>query len=360
MPPSLHALGDGVREKPAHRALYLGRIRLVLHPPIHATGLQENLEGLNVTGPASTGYKGVRGRRVGVMDHRDEVRDFLASRRARLTPERAGLRRYGTNRRVKGLRREEVAILAGVSVDYYTRLERGNLAGVSESVLNALADGLKLDEAERTHLFDLARTANDGAPRRLVNREGQNREGIQRLLDSISTPAYVRNDRLDLLGANQLGRVLFAEAFEQAPKANLARYLFLDERSRDFYIDWDKVAREAVAALRIRAAQNPYDQAFTELVGELSTRCEEFRKWWATHNVALHRTSTKRMRHALAGELTLTGEALPLPDDPGLTIVAYTVEPGTSSQEALAFLSSWIATHSLNDSSQPSEGENRN
>ena len=289
------------------------------------------------------------------MDHPDEVRDFLTSRRARLTPEQAGLRRYGANRRVKGLRREEVAMLAGVSVDYYTRLERGNLTGVSDSVLNALAEALKLDEAERTHLFDLARTANDGARRRPSIRQGQVREGIQRLLNSISTPAYVRNDRLDLLGANQLGRVLLSEVFEQGPRANLARYLFLDERSHHFYIEWQKVARDAVAALRIRAAQNPYDQAFAELIGELSTRSEEFRQWWATHNVSLHRTSTKRMHHPIAGELTLTGETLPLSDDSGLTIVAYTVEPGSQSQKALVFLSSWAVTHTADDSSQPSE-----
>jgi hypothetical protein len=290
------------------------------------------------------------------MDNRDEVRDFLTSRRDRLTPGQAGVPLYGGRRRVKGLRREEVAMLAGMSTDYYTRLERGNLSGVSDSVLDALARALQLDEAERAHLLDLAVTANlsgqagrsapagpgPGRPRR--SSPPRVREGVLRVLDSISAPAYVRNNRMDVLAANRLGRALFADVYAAgATGFNLARYLFLDPRSRDFYTQWDVVARDAVAALRIEAGRNPYDRGLTGLVGELSTRSEEFRTWWATHNVKFHTTSTKALCHPAVGELELTGEALTLPADHGLTIITYTVEPHSASEQALNFLASWGA-----------------
>jgi transcriptional regulator with XRE-family HTH domain len=280
------------------------------------------------------------------MDNRTEVRDFLTSRRARITPEKAGLPLYGTNRRVQGLRREEVAMLAGVSTDYYTRLERGNLTGVSESVLEALASALQLDDSERTHLFDLARAASAGGRRRRTSPKQHVREGVQRILDSIGAPAYVRNNRLDLLGVNRLGRALLSDLYGDGSQPNLARYLFLDERSRDFYVDWSSVAKDVVAALRIEAGRNPYDRGLTDLVGELSTRSEEFRTWWASHNVRLHRTSTKQMRHPVVGELELTGEALELPGDTGLTIITYTVEPNTTAEQALDFLASWVTQSS--------------
>lgn len=276
------------------------------------------------------------------MDNRTEVRDFLTSRRARITPERAGLPLYGTNRRVAGLRREEVALLAGVSTDYYTRLERGNLTGVSESVLEALSGALQLDESERTHLFDLARASNTSGRQRRTGAKQHVRPGVQRILDSIDAPAYVRNNRLDLLGVNRLGRALLSDLFtHDTSRPNLARYLFLDRRSQDFYIEWAAVAKDVVASLRIEAGRNPYDRGLTDLIGELSTRSEEFRTWWASHNVRLHRTSTKRMHHPVAGELELTGEALELPGDTGLTLITYTVEPATSSAQALQFLSNW-------------------
>lgn len=182
------------------------------------------------------------------MDNRDEVRDFLTSRRDRLTPGQAGVPLYGGRRRVKGLRREEVAMLAGMSTDYYTRLERGNLSGASDSVLDALARALQLNEAERTHLFDLAATASGPGQkeRRPSGGPGSGRlprfsspprvrKGVLRVLDSISAPAYVRNNRMDVLAANRLGRALFADVYaEGATGFNLARYLFLDPRSRDF------------------------------------------------------------------------------------------------------------------------------
>ncbi len=280
------------------------------------------------------------------MDNRTEVRDFLVSRRARITPEQAGLPLYGTNRRVAGLRREEVALLAGVSTDYYTKLERGNLSGVSESVLEAIAGALQLDESERTHLFDLARTAQAGisARRRRTTPQQAIRPSVQRVIDSIDAPAYVRNNRLDLLAINQLGRALLSDLYvDETSRPNLARYMFLDRRSRDFYVEWEAVAKDAVAALRIEAGRNAYDRGLTDLVGELSTRSEEFRTWWASHNVRLHRTSTKKMHHHVAGELELTGEALVLPGDAGLTIIAYTVEPGTTSEQALQFLAIWAS-----------------
>jgi transcriptional regulator with XRE-family HTH domain len=276
------------------------------------------------------------------MNNRAEVRDFLTSRRARITPEQAGLPLYGTNRRVTGLRREEVALLAGVSTDYYTKLERGNLGGVSESVLDAIAGALRLDEAERTHLVDLARTADEGSRRRQNTPKHHVRPGVQRILDSIDAPAYVRNDRMDLLGVNRLGRALMCDLEDPTTgRTNLARYMFLDERARDFYPDWATVAKDVVAFLRIEAGRNPYDRKFTDLVGELSTRSEEFRTWWASHNVRLHRTSTKKIQHPVAGEIELTGEALVLPGDAGLTIITYTVEPASPSVEALQFLSNW-------------------
>lgn len=278
------------------------------------------------------------------MDNRSEVRDFLVSRRARITPEQAGLPLYGTNRRVEGLRREEVALLAGVSTDYYTKLERGSLAGVSESVLDAVARALKLDESERTHLFDLARTAgqaNRAHQRRSPKSQGV-RPSVQRIIDAIDAPAYLRNDRLDVFASNRMGRALLSDIFtEENDRPNLARYMFLDQRSRDFYVDWATIAKDVVASLRIEAGRNPYDRGLTDLVGELATRSEEFRGWWASHNVKVHRNATKRLHHPVAGDMELTGETLVLPGEAGLCIVTYTAEPATPSAEGLQFLSSW-------------------
>lgn len=294
------------------------------------------------------------------MDNRDEVRDFLTTRRERLTPEQAGVPFYGGKRRVKGLRREEVAMLAGMSTDYYTRLERGNLTGVSHPVLEALARALQLDEAERAHLFDLADTANSsekaaaGRPaRRSASRAGV-RQGVQRILDTIHAPAYVRNARMDILATNRLGHALFADAYGNRGGFNLARYLFLDPRSQQFYREWQTVAADSVAALRTEAGRNPYDRALTDLIGELSTRSEQFRTWWAAHNVKLHYTATKIMHHAIAGDLELTGEALHLPGDPGLTIITYTYEPASPTEQAIAFLASWSTREpAANNSDQP-------
>jgi transcriptional regulator with XRE-family HTH domain len=282
------------------------------------------------------------------VDSRTEIRDFLTSRRAKITPDQTSLPIYGGNRRVTGLRREEVALLAGVSVDYYTRLERGNLSGVSDSVLEALARALHLDEAERAHLFDLARAANTPAATARTRRRPARqhvRPGVQRILDSMVTaPAYVRNGRLDVLGANQLGYSTFAPIFATPGRPpNIGRFMFLDPAAREFYVDWDVVAADTVALLRAEAGRDPYDRGLSDLIGELSTRSEIFRTWWAAHNVRLHRTGAKNLHHPVVGDLTLTYESMELTADAGLRINAYTAEPGSASQDALTLLASWSA-----------------
>jgi len=285
------------------------------------------------------------------MDHRNEVREFLSTRRDRLTPDQAGLPAYGGNRRVPGLRREEVALLSGVSVDYYTRLERGDLSGTSDSVLDALARALQLDEAETAHLFDLARTANASPTARKPRKRAEElRPSIQRLLDAITdAPAMIRNNYFDYVGSNRLGRALYAPVFAE-PAPNSARFAFLNPAAPDFYVDWEKNTQELVATMRGEAGRNPYDKRLTDLVGELSTRSERFRTLWAAHNVRYHRTGVKRLRHPIVGDLELTYEAFELPADPGLTLSTYTAEPGSPSADALRVLASWAAT----DGSQPS------
>ena len=296
------------------------------------------------------------------MDTRSEVREFLTARRARITPDQAGLRTYGTgSRRVPGLRREEVALLAGVSVDYYTRLERGNASGVSETVLEALARALQLDETERAHLFDLARAAQTTTPRRRRRGQQRVRPAVQQMLDAMTTvPAFVRNGRLDILGANQLGRALYSQHFDSpAQPPNTARFVFLDDRSRDFYADWDRVAADVVAILRAEAGRDPYDRDLSDLVGELSTRSELFGTLWAAHDVRTHDTGTKRIDHPLVGELNLSFEAMQLVADDGLTMFVYTTEPGTTSEQALNLLASWTARPDEEISSAAAIGRSR-
>lgn len=279
------------------------------------------------------------------MDAQRDASDFLRTRRERLTPELAGLPTWGERRRVKGLRREEVALLAGVSVEYYVRLERGNLAGASDSVLDSVATALQLDDAERAHLHDLSRMAGKRttfvrSPRRSV------RPQVQWLLDSMKdTAAYVRNARMDVIAANELGRALYAPVFEM-PKPNISRFVILDPRSRDFFIEWDKVAAEGVAMLRKMAGEDPYDPGLTELVGELSTRSEHFRTLWAAHNVRQHRAGIKLIHHPIVGDLTLSYESMELTADTGLRLNAYVAEPGSPSAEALGLLASWAAAPS--------------
>lgn len=290
------------------------------------------------------------------MDSRAEIRDFLTTRRARLTPDRTTLPAVGGQRRVAGLRREEVALLAGVSVDYYIRLERGNLTGVSDSVLEALARALQLDDAERAHLFDLGRTANTGAGgRQRATRRVHLRPQTQRLLDVMTlAPAYVRNGRLDILGANALGRAVFAPLFDTAAATpNMARFIFLDPAAQTFYRDWPELAGDVVALLRSEAGRDPHDRALSDLVGELSTRSDLFRTWWAKHNVRLHRSGTKKLHHPAVGDLTLAYESMELVTDPGLRLNAYTAEAGSTDQDALNLLASWAATP--HDAPQPQQ-----
>jgi transcriptional regulator with XRE-family HTH domain len=282
-----------------------------------------------------------------VVDNRADLREFLASRRARITPQQAGLPTYGGHRRVPGLRREEVALLAGVSVEYYIRLERGNAHGVSESVLEALARALQLDEAERAHLFDLARASSATSRPRRRPAQQRVRPGVQQLLDAMTdVPAFVQNGRLDVLAANPLGRALYSDLFDgvdTGPPPNHARYTFLDPRAADFYPDWNLAAGTGVALLRAEAGRNPDDRVLTELIGELTTRSERFSALWATHDVRLHTTGTKHFRHRVVGDLSLAYESLDLAADQGQTLLTYTAEPGSTSHQALRFLASWAA-----------------
>jgi transcriptional regulator with XRE-family HTH domain len=280
------------------------------------------------------------------MSNKDEIREFLTSRRARISPERAGLPTFGRHRRVSGLRREEVALLAGISVEYYTRLERGNGRGVSDDVLHAVSGALQLDEAERAHLLDLVRAANDErAPRRMVAPQ-RVRPGIVRLVDAMSeVAAFVQNGRSDVVYANSLAAAIYSDLDRDPVRPpNTARYLFLDPRARRFYVDWEKVANETVAVLRGAAGRNPYDRTLSDLVGLLSTRSEEFRVRWASHDVRFHRSGAKRLRHPLVGDLTLAYELLDLPADPGLTLVTYTAQAGSPSEAGLRELRDWSAT----------------
>ena len=279
-----------------------------------------------------------------VVDNRTEVREFLTTRRAKITPDQAGVPLYGQRRRVPGLRREEVAQLAGVSTDYYTRLEKGNLRGASDSVLDAIARALHLDDAERAHLLDLARAARAGAARQ-PRQPQQVRPSIQHWLDAMTTAvAFVRNGRLDILAINPLGRAFYTPVLgTPARPANLAHYCFLDPSAEAFYPDWEEAADTTVAILRTEAGRDPYNRALTDLVGELATRSDAFRTRWAAHDVRLHHTGTKRFCHPLIGDLTVAFNATELPADPGLTLTVYTAEPHSPTEEKLALLASWAA-----------------
>ena len=281
------------------------------------------------------------------MDNRAQVREFLISRRERISPAQAGLPAYGgANRRVKGLRREEVALLAGVSIDYYVRMERGNLAGASEAVLDGIATALQLDEAERAHLFDLARAAQPAPPRQRRAKTSGVTDVIQQILDAITdAPAWVRNARHDMLAANRLARALYAPVLADPRRpANNARFVYLDPAAREFFADWERAADDIAAMLRSEAGSNPHDKQLVELIGELSTRSEEFRTRWAAHNVRFHRNGHKRLHHPVVGTLDLDFEAMEFPAHPGLTLLTYTAAAGTPTADSLKMLASWAAT----------------
>jgi transcriptional regulator with XRE-family HTH domain len=282
------------------------------------------------------------------MDPRNDVREFLVTRRARITPEQAGLPTYGRNRRVKGLRREEVAMLAGISAEYYVRLERGNLRGVSEDVLDGIARAPRLDEAERLHLRDLAHAVNATAVRRATAATARDRVRpvVQRILDSfVDVPAFVTNERLDVIASNALGEAFYAPLFDDPVRpVNSARFVFLNPRAKDFFVDWATIANDAVGILRAQAGRDPYDKRLSDLIGELSTRSEDFRIRWAAHDVKLHHTGAKRFHHPVVGELALDFDAFVLPADAGHRVLVYSAEPGSPSHNALRLLASWAST----------------
>ncbi|WP_116953206.1 helix-turn-helix transcriptional regulator [Jiangella endophytica] len=283
---------------------------------------------------------------MSTVDLRAEIREFLSSRRARLTPQEAGLPAFGGHRRVKGLRREEVAMLAGVSVDYYVRMERGSLAGASESVLDALAGALRLDEAERTHLFALARESGARGTRRKRAEPATVAPPIQRVLDAMTeAPAWVRNGRHDIVAMNQLARALYSPVLADPRRpANTTRFIYLDPAAEQFFVDYDRIAADAAAMLRLEAGRNPHDQALIELVGELSTQSERFRQRWASHDVKFHRSGRKRLRHPVVGQLDLDFESMELSSAPGLHLNIYTAPAGSSTADGLRLLASWAAS----------------
>ncbi|TDN91929.1 helix-turn-helix transcriptional regulator [Microbacterium sp. BK668] len=285
------------------------------------------------------------------MDNKAEVREFLMSRRAKLTPEAAGLP-GGANRRVPGLRRTEVAILAGVSVEYYAKLERGAIAGASASVLDAVSRALQLDDTERGHLLDLARAADgiptSGRPRRRSTRAQTPRPSLEWALAAITDAvAFVRDTQQNLLATNALGRAFYSPVIGDGGRTpNLARFQFLDPVSRDFYPDWDLFAAMCVNIMRAEAGRDPHDKGLQDLVGELSTQSETFRTLWAAHDVRTHGSGTKRFHHPVVGELILAYEELAITAEPGQIMMVYSAEPGSASAERLRLLASWAAKSS--------------
>ncbi|OBH12079.1 transcriptional regulator [Mycobacterium sp. E1747] len=281
------------------------------------------------------------------MDPRTEIREFLHSRRARIAPEQAGLPAYGGNRRVKGLRREEVALLAGVSVDYYVRMERGSLGGASDGVLDALASALQLDEAERDHLFHLARQSGGLSRPRRHKPAVTVRSTLQQVIGAISdAPACIHNSRYDVLAMNQLARALYSPVLVDPRRpANTARFVYLHpEAAREFFVDYDQIVRDAAAKLRMEAGRNPHDEELIALVGELSTCSGRFRQRWASQDVRLHRSGRKRLHHPIVGQLDLDVESMELTAEPGLHLTVYTAPAGTPTADNLALLASWAAS----------------
>ncbi|OBH84280.1 transcriptional regulator [Mycobacterium scrofulaceum] len=284
---------------------------------------------------------------MATTDLRTEIREFLSSRRARIAPEQTTLPAYGGNRRVNGLRREEVALLAGISVDYYVRIERGGLAGASRGVLDAVASALQLDEAERLHLFHLARQSGNPGGTRRRKADVTVRPALQQVLDAITdAPAWIRNGRFDVLAMNQLARALYSPVLASPRRpANIARFVYLDpERARALFVDYDQIVRDVAAKLRMEAGRNPHDDELIALVGELSTCSEVFRQRWASHDVRVLRSGRKRVHHPIVGRLDLDYESMELAAEPDLHLNVYTAAAGTPAADGLAVLASWAAS----------------
>jgi transcriptional regulator with XRE-family HTH domain len=281
------------------------------------------------------------------MDHNAELREFLRTRRARLSPQDAGVPVSGTARRVPGLRREELARLAGVSTDYYTRLEQGRDLNVSETVLDAVARALRLDESERTYLFELARHRPRQARHR-ANRVQRVRPEVRRVLEALDgrSPAFVLGRHGDILASNRLARALITD-FEALPhrERNMIRFMFLDESARELYREWEQYAADMVASLRFEAARNPDDRRLSELVGELTIKSPEFRTWWDDHAVREKTKGVKLYHHPVVGNMTLSYENINFPGDAGQSMCIYTVEPGSPSEAALQLLANWTTTN---------------
>jgi transcriptional regulator with XRE-family HTH domain len=279
------------------------------------------------------------------MDQSSEIRDFLTSRRARITPEQAGVPTFNGVRRVPGLRREELAHAAGISVDYYNRLERGKSTSASPEILDAIARTLQLDQTEHNHLFDLFST-HRRAPARPARRARQLtvRLTLQRLIDGLDMPAFIESPRLDILATNHLGRALYTwPGDELILPFNVGRLLFLDPRAPEYYLDWELMARNQVALLRTEIGRDPSHPDLIQLVGELSTHSERFRSLWANHDVRQYREGPKRFHHPVVGDLEFIGESLDVSNTPGLVVLAYTVEPGSKTAEAMSLMGSWTA-----------------
>ena len=283
------------------------------------------------------------------MDNREELRGFLMTRRARITPAQAKLPAYGGNRRVKGLRREEVAMLSGVSVDYYTKLERGSIGTVSDTVLDAVARALQLTRVERDHLFRLAGSTGASCPVRRDPKRHEVRPALQRLIDGMAdSPAFIRTHSRDLVAANALGRAVYSPLYGENATGtpNTVRYLFLTDSARTFFADWPKAAADVVANLRTELGRDPHDQDLTDLVDDLNRDSEDFRALWKSHDVRYHDTGIKELCHPVVGDLQLTFEAMELPADPGLSLIVYGAEPGSATADALRLLGSWFTARS--------------
>lgn len=275
------------------------------------------------------------------MSTPDEISSFLSSRRARISPEQAGVPAYTGHRRVPGLRREEVAHLAGVSTDYYAKLERGRTRGASREVLEAISRALQLDDIEREHLMNLVEIT--AAPHRRAPRSTGGTSitpGTQAVLDALTVPALVQNSRLDIVGANPLGAALYGLSPSEVASGsfNGARFQFLDSRAANFYVDHERGKRNIVALLHEAAGRDPYDEDLIRLVGQLSTQSSEFRALWAQHDVIRYQRGSKRYRHPAVGDIEFAYETFDLTTERGLTMLVYTFEPQSPTAERITLL----------------------